>query len=343
MVDQLKDEGDEVKVKTDAPCKEKQPRFRFYRVFAGTVGLAIILFIAAAIWLQMTTGYFTMLINHGTLQSKISVLDELVAKQGIQIAQNQSLIAQFEQSSGKSQNNRALIEAENFIQLAYLNLMIAHNIPVTIRLLQMAYSHLTQANSPTAVEVQKILAQDITQLMVIQQVDIVTIYLELQKLSNQLSALPIMKEVTVSTQTDNKTDKTPQSFWRQGLLSSIETIKDLVIIRHRTQSMAPLISQSQQQLLVLNLQMLFSQAEWGVLNHQGKIYTASLQQISSLFKRYYLQTGSTTIQVSDELEKLLQINVEPDLPDLGKALAVIQTINRVSLQPKANTTAGPTI
>lgn len=285
-----------------------------------------VVIIAGFIWLQRSTGIFSNLLNSASAD-QIKLLQQQIAQQGEQIKNNQNAILQFTQLQQESPFGGSLLVVENLILFANFSLSVEHNIPLTIQLLTQAQSSLDRADGDVSV-LKTAISANISQLQSISIINTSEIYSQLQNFNQQVTQLSFIDEGSNLVSPSDQKPAEMASFWHRSLYTVLEQLKSLVIIRHRDELIEPLLSNKQQQLLVLNVRLLLTQAQSALLDHQQQIFDASLQEIQSLVKEYFLQTNTVTASFLKSLDEISKINIAPALPDLSQSLVIAQALNQ---------------
>ncbi len=300
--------------------KKSKKRFGKLKLYLIVMIIFAIALIAGFILLQRSTGFFSGLLNSAPAD-QIKLLQQ-------QVDSNQNAIAELTQSQNKPQVGGTLIAASNLISFANFSLAVEHNIPATIQLLEQAKSYLDQIDNGMVSVLKTSVSNNILQLQALPKIKTNEIYAKLQNLSQQTSQLTLINEGSKILTTVSQKPVESGSFWHRGWHATLEQLKSLVIIRHRDSLIEPLLSNKQQQLLVLNLQLLFSQAQTALLNHHQQIFVSSLQKIQSTVKEYFLQTNAATATFLKELDQISKTNITPALPDLSKSLVIAQALTQ---------------
>ena len=139
------------------------------------------------------------------------------------------------------------------------------------------------------------------------------------------------------TQTE-ATVPTPTMTWQNALRKTVEMLKSLVVIRHRDTEITPLVSQTQEEFLRQNLQLILQQAQWAVLQHNQAVYHYSLTQASEWIQHYFADNDQATLALQANINELQKINLTPDLPDIN---ALITQVHHVQLQVNKSRTLSP--
>lgn len=306
----------------------KKPKARFSKLKLHLIATLIfaVIIIAGFIWLQRSTGFFSNLLNSAPA-NQIKLLQQQIAQQSEQINNNQVSIAQLTNAQNKQEVSGALMMAEHLILFANFSLLIEHNIPTAIQLLTQAQSYLDRADGDVSV-LKTAISANVSQLQSISIINTSEIYAKLQALSQQVSQLSLIDEGTQISIATNQEAAASGSFWHRSWHETLAQLKSLVIIRHRDESVQPLLTINQQQWLILNLRLLLTQAQSALLNHHQQIFDASLQEIQSLVKEYFLRTNTVTANFLKSLDAISKINIAPALPDLNKSLVIAQALNQ---------------
>jgi len=234
----------------------------------------------------------------------------------------QSNIARLNNLVTGNENDWQLIETWHLLQLASLSLDFEKNIPATLSLLQLANQRLYLISDPNLNTVRQLLVNDITSLRAIKPVDVSGIYMQLQSLRTQVLQMPLVNKQYHSNAQRNLlaqqvTNST--SYWGKTVNILGQALSQVLIIRHRTAPLEPLLAPDQEVILKQNLYWLFEQAQWAVLHQQPQVYQSSLQQLSQLITQYFQLNTQVNI-VLQTLTQLQQIDINPALPNLNNLL-----------------------
>jgi uroporphyrin-3 C-methyltransferase len=120
-----------------------------------------------------------------------------------------------------------------------------------------------------------------------------------------------------------------QSEWKKTWQTTLATFKSLVIIRNRQNEISPLISVTQEEFLRQNLQLIFQQAQWAVLQQQQAVYQYSLTQANEWIQRYFADNDHATLAMQADINQLQQVDLAPPTPDID---LLITQLHRIQLQ-----------
>jgi|GEM_PF-1482119 uroporphyrin-III C-methyltransferase len=287
-----------------------------------------------------------------TLQGQLTQQTQALATQKALIGHNQSTIGHIVTSLGSNQDGWLVNEAEHFIKIANVMLRFEHNVPSAILLLQAADRQLYMADDPDLFPARKKIADDVAQLQAAPKIDVVGIYLRLQSIKEQAVHLSLVKNHFSGDMDKNLVhQKTKNGFWSGALNETSKALSKVLVVRHRTRVIDPLITPKQHIVLSQNMYLLFSQAQWSVLHRNNKIYQASLAQLSQWLNSYFV-ANTASVHMITALRALQKINVAPVLPDISDALDALKQFKALKQkkallkpnkkQPVKNKTARPT-
>lgn len=244
-----------------------------------------------------------------------------------QIAAARYAVEKLISEVNQNQDIWQLTEAEHLLQIANYTLSFAHDVPTTIAVLQAADSRLQGLGDPDVYSVRKLVAQEITQLQVLPKLDVPGIYSRLEALRKTVMQLPVLRNRFKKDTSDNnylqKKNPAEKGSFTHGVWHALSKV---VVVRQRKQKVEPILSTNDHMILAQNLYLLFSQAEWGLIQRQQSIYETSLKQIQEILNLYYDHIPDEVKNINQQLMALEKININPALPKIGDALKVTQKL-----------------
>lgn len=280
---------------------------------------------------QSSTAELSTEVSHlqQQLQSQNEVLTNLAG------AFNRSQSAQFERTI-----DNHLLAADQYLVQANLSLHFNHNIHDAIVLLQAADARLSHMTDPSITTLRSQIATTLVTLRAIAQPDLVGILSQIAAMQDQVKNLPLFALPTKTAQFKAPTPSVDNENWRsKSWRLSLETLKSLVIIRHRDQAITPLLAPMQEQFLRQNLQWMLQQASWAVLQQNQAVYSFSLNQTQTWLQRYFADNAQATQALNDQLKALSAVNIAPQTPDLTPLLQSLHNLqakymdNAATLEP----------
>lgn len=220
-------------------------------------------------------------------------------------------------------------EAKYLIQLANYNLLYLSDQNSALSALNLAEKKLANLSqvSVSTESLHNLLTQNIATLNALPLLDLNKTLGELNALKTQLAALPLLASAPTAKEIVNsQAQSNPEKNWIKAMQASLNSFKELIVIRRLDKPIEPLLPQIQQQYLKQDLQLLFEQAQWALLHHHQEIYNASLQQAKKNIQQYYAEQSPDAQTIMQHIDQLNTINIQPVLPDLSPTLQAVDDL-----------------
>ncbi|PIQ43577.1 MAG: hypothetical protein COV52_07900 [Gammaproteobacteria bacterium CG11_big_fil_rev_8_21_14_0_20_46_22] len=232
----------------------------------------------------------------------------------------------------QSQGLWQLSDAKHLVQLANYTLSFSHDVPTAVALLKTADARLANVSDPKVYPVRQQLADAIASLNGVKSVDIPGIYMQLNALQKQAMGLSIYRNQF--KEKDNNVLKTNNPAEKGSFAHGMwHALSKVVVVRRHDQPIEPLLSSAEHNVVMQNLSLLFSQAQWALVQRNSVLYQESLKQIVSMLQRYFDHDQTQALPIIQAIEKLQAVDVDPKLPSIRDALVGLN--NLVAEQNKA--------
>lgn len=323
---------------------EHRPKKRFFfRLFTGFLWLL-------GLGLLSSVLYFGWQIKH-TLRAQQTSLMQLEAKNlQLQTAQ-QHLKQTFSQTQqhleqqlfAKQDSVRAHL-IKPLIYLGYYSLFYLNDNPSAITALTLANQQLKDITShgPEVEHLRRLLTETLTQLQAAPSFDLTATLAQLNTLQTQIMVLPLrtphpeMKNTTLNITPEKSSEAPSSATWVDRLRHSLQSFKQLVIIRHLDQPLEPLLPEEQTRLLQHHLQLYLQQTQWALLHTNGEVYRASLTTLQHLIQRYFDVDAPITQNTLTIIEQLTKITISPPKLDFDPLLSAIEILeNHLQADPNS--------
>jgi uncharacterized protein HemX len=294
--------------------------------FALTVILIIAITLGGYFWPRFSKAAMSFLKEHSSATSAttiVSLQDSLTQKQVIiQELQNEMQKQEVAKAKAKVQAQAMdwkPIAVGHLVRMADLTLNTTGDVKTALSFLVAAKKYTTD---PETLAINRALNKDIIRLQAVPKVNVEDIVFKIDTISEKISALAITPtHLTVLPGVPKKVGKQqPKPVLKRFLISAVQALKDIVIIRH--QDIEPILPPEQTITLRFNVQAKLLQAELAVMQRQDKLYQAYLAQVVGLINKYFVLNSATTNSVLRMLEGLQQINLQPKLPELESLVAI---------------------
>lgn len=291
-------------------------------ILLSAFALIVLIYMFAFVCYRLTVVNKTLATSISALQTKLadSQNDSAILQTNLNTltktmdVETQS-INELKQMQGGNKEVWAVLEAQYQTKLASNYLQFENNAVFALELLKMADKEIQNISDPKLSAVREALASDIAALEAVPLVDVTGTYFKLAALNKQVDQLALpAKQLTPETQAISETNATHLPWWKRGLESAWQGLKQIVVVRHHNNEVFTLLTPDQQTFFYLNLHAVFEKTMWALLHHNAEIYRDSLQASSDWIKKYFVVNAADTQSVLNNLNQLQQININPNLP-----------------------------
>lgn len=217
---------------------------------------------------------------------------------------------------------RVAVEADSLVRIAHYHLSFAYDLPGAIDALVAAEQRLQDVDDSRMLAVKTQLADTLRALREVRAPDISQLALQLKDWSERVEELPVARVATAAP-----SPAPPQtSHWETLLQGLWAELKTLVSIRHRDETMVPLLPPAQQYFLYQNLRLELEAARLSVLRRDARDFHASLGTARNWIKRYFDVHAVATTTLLEALDALEQTDIAPPLPELSSLQALLHDV-----------------
>ena len=289
-----------------------------YKKFITTISILLLVVFSAIGWQAYRIQKQVVTLQNQLQQTQVTLTEQSSAQQALQTS-----LQQIVKISGYNNAGWVIPEAKYLINLADINLTINKNLPVAIKLLQLADKRIASLHDSALNNLRRTLATDVNTLQAAPQVDTVGLLLQINTINNQITSLAFIPKSPAhdskSTKQQSEQTKNP-TLWQRFYHSTIEALENIVIIRRHDTKIEPLLTETQQTYLMQNIRLHLEQAKWAVLHNHAKTYTSALKQTAKLVKFGFSHNLENAQNILTTLQKLQQINIEPPTPNINGSI-----------------------
>lgn len=252
-----------------------------------------------------------------------------------QISQLQNFI---EQKFSANDNAILIANVNQLIQLAQYNLVYFHDTYNALSALTLADKQLGTIISPDIrlENLHQLLTQYLTSLKALPHIELTTSLAQIQALKMQITQLPLLPTSnSATTNSDVSASNFSGNKWIRMLQNSLDSFRQLIVIRRLNKPIEPLLPETEQQYLQHNLLLLLQQAQWALIHHEPTIYQSSLQEIQENIKDHFASSSSNTQAILQSITQLKQIDLQNSSLDLNPLLEAISVMKKISSYPNA--------
>ena len=262
-----------------------------------------------------------------SLTDAVTAQRELIATQQRQIDHNATTLLE---AGNRTRTDWLLAEAEYLLRVANQRLLIEKDIRGAASALQSADDVLAESDDIGVYPVRQQLAREILSLKSIVAVDRTGLYLRLEAVIDgihQLTDQALIHENAPGftlTSDASDIDAGEPNLAVRAWHSFTGTLKQVVVIRRLDEQVKPLLSPDQSAYARLNLQLMLEEAELAVLRGNQELYQKSLEKARTTVQEWYNANNARVAGLADTLGELASYNVDPELPDISRSLALLK-------------------
>ena len=262
-----------------------------------------------------------------SLTDAVAAQRELIATQQRQIDHNATTLLE---AGNRTRTDWLLAEAEYLLRVANQRLLIEKDIKGAASALQSADDVLAESDDIGVYPVRQQLAREILALKSIAAVDRTGLYLQLEAVIDgihQLTDQALIHENAPGftlTADASDIDAGEPNMAARAWHSFTGTLKEVVVVRRLDEQVKPLLSPDQSAYARLNLQLMLEEAELAVLRGNQELYQKSLKKARTTVQEWYNADNARVGALADTLAELASHNVDPELPDISRSLALLK-------------------
>ena len=208
-------------------------------------------------------------------------------------------------------NDWLLLKIRYYLELAAINQNWGDNTQTSIALLQEALSLLTHLHDSRLFPIMQAINQDKAELEATPVVDKAALLTQLDAALLLTKKLEIKSpHITANTRSSDRVAKPLALTWRDYLEKSIHELQQLVIIRHQSQAIQPLITPDDEAMFRNTIFLTIQQAQWAILQQNQAVYDLSLTQAINTINRGFDPNSYQTKTLINQLHSLQSIKFE---------------------------------
>ena len=215
-------------------------------------------------------------------------------------------------------------EAEYLLRIANRRLLLERDRAGARDLLALADRVLADGERFSYHDVRALLAEEIAALDGMDELDVQGVFLRIEALKDGIGALPL----TFPRYATASAEPAPAEAVPRSMLQTLgDRLAGLVRFqRHDGEPVRPLLPSRQAQHLELHLRLAFDRAQLALLRYDAVIYRASLDAARAWIERYVDQRGSASANMAAQIDALLTVDLDAQLPDISRSLAKLREL-----------------
>ena len=268
----------------------------------------------------------SLIADQSQFEKQIEKLEKKIDDLQLRVNTQGRRMAEFGSST---RSDWLLAEAVYLSRLANQRLQTERGVKNPLALLESVDHILQELEGEDLLPVRRALAEDITALRLVKDVDRQGMYLELQALANNIESLPLIDipaQVAAAKEfasaEESKAEESNHADFKSGFFYEI---RSLVRVTQRKTPIEPVLQPAEATLVKYNLAMMLEQAQIALLREEQGIFETSLAKADDYLSRFF-RSNSKVQAVTERLTALRQMSVQQQLPAITRNLEALETL-----------------
>ncbi|MBA4285129.1 MAG: hypothetical protein C0434_06310 [Xanthomonadaceae bacterium] len=251
----------------------------------------------------------------GALQGRADDADAILAR----------INATIQGGRGRAQ----LLAVEQLLLIANERARLARDVPGAMEALALAQDRLGSLAEPKLFPIREALAEERSRLEALPKLDLEASALTLSGLIRRVRDLPQRSRTpshAAVVDAEPTRDITPQGdgFWGRGLNSLREMFGAVFTVRRTDKPVDRLLPPEQEVLVGQLLLLKLETARAALLNRNTATLRATIEDADAFLDDYYRSDDPAVLGARAELDRLLNLELNPQLPELGRSLGLLR-------------------
>lgn len=216
-------------------------------------------------------------------------------------------------------------EIEFLLRIAADELYLTGDVNTAIYALQSADDRLRALESPRLNPVREAIAEHLTALNAVAVPDTTGMALKLGSLMQGVKALPLQQSAPLREQAREQAEREALGWWER-IKAGTERLFSKLVRVDRAEPPPPLLTPEEHFFLYRNVELQFAAARAALLQGNAEAYRQSLETAREWINRYFDTGNAQVVGVLDDVNRLLSISLQPDLPDISRSLQLFRRL-----------------
>jgi uroporphyrin-III C-methyltransferase len=236
-------------------------------------------------------------------------------------------IALLQRQLGKSRGDLMLADAEYSLTVANQRLTLQGDVKTALEALDAADQRLMTSGDAGVYKVREQIAKEKGLLNTVSAPDIIGIYGTIQHLQDAVTNLSVF--LPYSGKSDAADADSPQNTEQTGgLLGALaHALHGYVIVHHTRQPINSILTPEQADFIKQQMLVRLELIKFALIQQNDALFTTSIADAQHWLKGNFTENDAT-LQFYEELEKLAQIPIRNQLPDISASLNLLKAINQ---------------
>lgn len=223
-----------------------------------------------------------------------------------------------------------VLEAEYLLGIANQKLQLEADLGSAIALAEEADAALLASGSNNVFAVRQAIATELAQLRGVEVVDRDGIYLRIANLTDRVDDIDLLGSMRQNFENRRGAESTPVQIGTgsEGFIDSMFSFLSSVFVwRKWEETPEAMLAPGQESYIKQSLRLMLEQARLALLDRDNTLYQRSLGEGRDWLRRYALTDSAIGQSMLAELEQLIALDIDPDLPTLNQSLNLISQVS----------------
>jgi uroporphyrin-3 C-methyltransferase len=267
------------------------------------------------------------------LEGAVTALkSDVQAQRDAQLQSEQALARSINEGmrlSPPSSREWKLAEVEYLLRIANHRLLMERDAAAAAKLLAAADEVLAGLDDYSLYPVRAQLAEERLALGNIEEIDVQGAFLRFEAIKASLDRLPLQLPQYLAERRARPEPEAQRSFW-QMLLDRLGSFVE--IRRYDEGGLRPLLGPDEAGYLEMNLRLMLERAQLAVLRRDAVLYEHSVAAALGWLDDYLDSESPAVIEVRAELQSLLALQLNRELPDISGSLTNLRSLARYGIE-----------
>ena len=222
-----------------------------------------------------------------------------------------------------------LLAVEQLMLIANERTRLAHDVAGAMEALALAQDRLGSLAEPKLFPIREALDEERSRLEALPRLDLEASALTLSGLIRRVRDLPLRSRAPTHgavVDAEPTRDITPEAsgFWARGMASLREMLGAVFTVRRTDKPVDRLLAPEQEALVGQLLLLKLETARAALLNRDTATMRAAIEDAESFLDDYYRSDDPAVLGARAELDRLLNVDLNPQLPELDRSLGLLR-------------------
>lgn len=218
-------------------------------------------------------------------------------------------------------------EIEWLLRISADELYLTGDVTASLYAMQAADDRLRQLDDPALNPVRRSIAAHIANLNAIVVPDTSGIAFKLGSMQTEIGNLPLAQSDVARAAIEVTSETAEDATLWQRIKAGLDRVLFKLVAVSSAEPPAPLLSPEESFFLYRNLELQIAAARAALLQNDARAYRQSLQNARAWLIRYFDNDDNRVRSTLADINGLLEVNLQPELPDISEPLTILRSIN----------------